>query len=251
MAKSFHILNGDALREKFPSSLIGEIIVFRECLVDGDINGDSDQEFYQSRAQFISKAYGDVKPERYFEITVSELEKIKQIPQESSVYLWFEDDLFCQVNCWYVLHQLSNQHHSGEVILVRPFTRLEYGFGGLDMQGLKEAFERGKFLSNEEFLVLSKMWKAYLSKNDNELYDLVNELPDFFSYLLEAVKAEVARRPSNGDFGRPEQSIINIIEELQTDEFAPVFREFCKRESIYGFGDLQVKNLLEKVKNSK
>ncbi|WP_215225521.1 DUF1835 domain-containing protein [Echinicola shivajiensis] len=170
MGEIFHILNGDALKDQFPSNLPGQTIVFRECLVEGDLSGDTDQEFYHTRARFIRLTYGDFDEKTYFEITVPELEKIKQIPQGSIVYLWFEDDLFCQVNCWYVLHQLSNQHHSGEVILVRPYSSLEYGFGGLDIRGLKETFEWGKCLSNEEFLALSKMWKAYLLKNDNELY---------------------------------------------------------------------------------
>ncbi|WP_186757202.1 DUF1835 domain-containing protein [Echinicola salinicaeni] len=248
MREVFHILNGDALKDRFPLDLSGETIVFRECLVDGDLRGDTDQEFYRNRARFISSAYGDFDEKTYFEMTVPELEKIKTIPNDASVYLWFEDDLFCQVNCWYVLYQLRRKSHHGEVILVRPFTSMEYGFGGLDTQGLIEVFEKERSLSPEEFLSLSKLWEAYLLKKDNEMYELVNELPKYFNYLNEVVVAELARRPSMGDLGRPEESVMKIIQALQTDEFLPVFREFCKRESIYGFGDLQVKNLLEKVK---
>ncbi|WP_215225522.1 hypothetical protein [Echinicola shivajiensis] len=69
--------------------------------------------------------------------------------------------------------------------------------------------------------------------------------------MIKVVDAEIARRPPNGGLGRPEQSMIGIMEELHTDEFSKLFREFSKRESIYGFGDLQVRNLLEKVKNSR
>jgi hypothetical protein len=29
--------------------------------------------------------------------------------------------------------------------------------------------------------------------------------------------------------------------------FGTVFQEFCKRESIYGFGDLQVKRIFDEV----
>ena len=43
-------------------------------------------------------------------------------------------------------------------------------------------------------------------------------------------------------------SLIQIIKELKTEEFGPVFKEFNKRESIYGFGDLQVKRLFNQIK---
>ena len=36
---TFHILNGDALKSQFPERILGEIIVARECLVDGPVEG--------------------------------------------------------------------------------------------------------------------------------------------------------------------------------------------------------------------
>jgi hypothetical protein len=41
------------------------------------------------------------------------------------------------------------------------------------------------------------------------------------------------------------------MEDLETDEFGPVFKEFNKRESIYGFGDLQVKRIFDEIKNNR
>jgi len=37
------------------------------------------------------------------------------------------------------------------------------------------------------------------------------------------------------------------MKELETQDFGPVFREFTKRESIYGYGDLQVKRLFDEL----
>jgi hypothetical protein len=33
-----HILNGDALGDQFPKDLPGEILIFRECLIEGPKN---------------------------------------------------------------------------------------------------------------------------------------------------------------------------------------------------------------------
>ena len=58
MKVQHHILNGDALKEQFPTDKIdGHLIVCRECLIDGNIQGDSLMEFWDNRAEFIEKNY--------------------------------------------------------------------------------------------------------------------------------------------------------------------------------------------------
>jgi hypothetical protein len=39
------------------------------------------------------------------------------------------------------------------------------------------------------------------------------------------------------------------MDELGTTDFGLIFKEFNKREAIYGFGDLQVKRLLDGLLN--
>ena len=41
MKIKFHVLNGDALKEQFPPTITGDIIVIRECLVDGPVTGNN------------------------------------------------------------------------------------------------------------------------------------------------------------------------------------------------------------------
>ena len=92
---TFHILNGDALKSQFPEQILGEIIVARECLVDGTVEGLSLSDLYETRWQFLNDSYGYCSREIYFSETVSEFEKVQSIPPNSEVNLWFEDDLFC------------------------------------------------------------------------------------------------------------------------------------------------------------
>lgn len=96
MKSQYHILNGDALKVQFPEVLKGNIIVARECLI-GDVQGKNLEQFFHTRAQFISN-FEDYNYDDYFQDTVSEFEKIRAIPENAVINLWFEDDLFCQVN---------------------------------------------------------------------------------------------------------------------------------------------------------
>ncbi len=247
MKKVYHILNGDELQAKFPKNILGEQIVIRECLVDGDVSGETSTEFYANRAHFISTAYEEIEESQYFEKVVPELEKIRDIPQSAEVNLWFEDDLFCQVNCWYVLHLLKENGHKGDLYLVRPHTELIEGFGKLDEVDLVSIFKFRKKLSPAEFKKWAAFWELYREDEEDRMLLEAIELESSFPFLLPVVEAHLARKSVGHDPGRPELVLMEIMDELQTHEFEPLFREFSIRESIYGFGDLQVKRILDKL----
>ena len=248
MEKHYHILNGDALKEQFPKELEGEIIVTRECLVDGSVNHKNLDEFFQARAKFITDVYGDHSVEAYFADTVSEFDRIRAIPSNSMIHLWFEDDLFCQVNFWFVSTLIYNHVDDCKVFLIRPRVHTQFGFGGLNQHELVQIFEDRVSLT--ELDKISKLWTSYQHNDTESLISTTNDLQQTLPFILPAVHAHIDRIPTENNPGRPIQSLIEIINELGTDEFNLVFREFNKREAIYGFGDLQVKRLLDIINNS-
>ena len=131
MRKQYHILNGDSLKEQFPENIQGEFVVTRECLVDGNVKERDLAELYHSRAKFISENYAGYKVKDYYEKTVPEFQKIQNITEDSDINLWFEDDLFCQVNLWFVISLIYENHKNQPVFLIRPKTNNEYNFGGI------------------------------------------------------------------------------------------------------------------------
>jgi len=60
------------------------------------------------------------------------------------------------------------------------------------------------------------------------------------------IKEHVDRFPKDGTKGRPERVLEDITQNISTD-FHEVCKEFWNRESIYGFGDTQLKELYDKV----
>lgn len=246
MNNIYHILNGDALREQFPSSIEGTIYIARECLVEGDISGDQLTDLYKSRADFLSVTYGSTA-EEYHDNVVSQFEGIRNTPSDSHIHLWFEDDLFCQVNFWFVLHLLRDAQFNGNIYLVRPEVHTMYGFGGLSQEQLIKAYEDKVQIADSELVELGKLWRHYQLGEYNAMKQISELHKDSYPFILDALHAHLDRLPANGNPGRPEQTLITIMEDLQTREFGPVFREFCKREPIYGFGDLQVKRIFDEI----
>lgn len=98
---------------------------------------------------------------------------------------------------------------------------------------------------------LAGLWKLYQHQKTDEMLKTAQHLKRELPFLLPAVQAHIDRIPSNGNPGRPVQSLKVIRKELNTDDFSEIFKEFSKRESIYGFGDLQVKRLFEKLTSNR
>jgi len=248
MRTQYHILNGDSLKQQFPKRIQGEIIVARECLVDGSVSGNSLDELFHSRAQFISNNYKGYKEQDYYKKTVPEFKKIQNITDDADINLWFEDDLFCQVNFWFTIYLLNQSEQNNLIFLIRPEKLSQYGFGGLGESELISIYENRLLLT--ELDKLAELWKLYQKGDIEQLQKIAKELESGYPFILKAVIAHIDRLSTDGNLGRPSQSLIQIMKELETEEFEPVFREFSIRESIYGFGDLQVKRLLDEIKNN-
>lgn len=244
MKKEYHILNGDALKEQFPEDIKGTLIIARECLIEGNVDGDTFDSFFNNRAQFISKNYGDTK-EAYLQNVKTEFQKILTLEPDSNVNLWFEDDLFCQVNFWFVIHLLSENKVQNNLFLVRPPKHTQYGFGGLNKQDLFAAYQNRTMIKHNKSI--SSLWLAYKNKNWDLLKLTAKSIEDTYPFILAAVQAQLDRLPKDGKPGRPTQTLQKIMAEQQTKDFKKVFKEFSKRESIYGFGDLQVKALFDQI----
>lgn len=249
MKIQYHVLNGDSLKEQFPKEIDGEIIVARECFVHGDVSSASLDELFKIRAKFISDVYGDYSIEDYYEDSVSEFEKLQNIPDKTEINLWFEDDLFCQVNFWFTVNLILNSLKDYTVFLIRPVIHTQYGFGGLSELDLINAFKQKTQLT--ELDKIASLWNSYQNNDIEVLVKVAHELEQKYPFILNAVEAHVDRIPNENSLGRPIQTLIDIMNDLGTDSFVPVFKEFNKRESIYGFGDLQVKRLFDEIKNNR
>lgn len=245
MISQYHILNGDVLKEQFPDQIAGETIVCRECLVDGPVDGDSLEQFFETRAEFISESYGGFTKKEYYLKTVSEFKKICTLPHGAEINLWFEEDLFCQVNFWFVCSLLNKHSKNYGIHLVRPGEPYPYSFGKLDEEELVSIYDKKKPL--KDINRLADLWGCYQRGDVEQLLNIGRELENELPFLLPAIQAHIERIPSGGSHGRPTESLVKIQKELKTNDFGTVFREFSKREAIYGYGDLQVKRLLSQL----
>jgi len=248
----YNILNGDSLADSFPETKIGgNIIVVREAFIDGNLLGDNLHEFWQSRAKYMGLTEGE-----YYNSIVKEFEKITNAPDDSDFNLWFEYDLFCQVNMWFVIALINSLSIKKTVYAVytsyldRTSKQFWNGFGPANPGELAMCFANRVFLDKVNLKLGQDLWTAYKNADPEELIHLAKNQTAAFPYLQEVIKAHVDRFPKDGRKGRPEKVIEEIIRNVSTD-FHTVCKEFWDRESIYGFGDIQIKHLYDKVMHNR
>ena len=237
-----HVLPGDSLVETFKRSGIeGDIAICRECLVEGDVSGDTLPEFWETRARFLSGQYGETADD-YHETVVREFAKLTALQSGSEINLWFEYELFCQANMWFCLSLISNS--TADIFRVAPVMRSDPdiwdGFGNMGPDDLKACFARRIKLTDDDIKLGAGLWSAYRDQDSRRLAELSTQESNAFPKLKDVAVAAIEK----------DSLPLQILDEIVgkgTSDFSSIFQEFKRRAGVYGYGDSQVKNLLSKI----
>lgn len=244
--KEYHILNGDSLKSQL-KGLCDDKIVIRECLVEGNTEGDSLEAIFESRVGFFKETYG-IGEKEYRQKSEMEISKILDIEPDSTINLWFENDLFCQVNLWFTVSILFKAENRCRIYLVSPLGQSWQGFGGMSYESLMNSYARKKELGVENQIVFNQLWDSFQASDWEGLRKNAKRLSAVVDQLQDVVEAHIDRFPEEMKYGRPENTLREIQGSMDNPTFGKVFQEFCRLEGIYGFGDLQVKRLMEEMK---
>ena len=238
----YHVLPGDAQVEEFrKTALEGELIVFRDALVTGPIDEANVDEFWDRRAHFVLSEYGEDEID-YHEKVADELLRLEDIGNGDEANLWFEFELFCSVNYWFCLDQLNNS--GTKIYRVAPVDvspdNVWEGFGKHAADDLRTCFESRVELSDADVATGAELWAAFRNRELEKLRDLGDYRSPAFPFLKEVCEAaaEIETRPAE---------LVREIVVSGKNGIEEVFPEFRSRAGVYGFGDLQVEKLIERV----
>ena len=160
---TYHVLNGDALVERFlGTGLSGQMVVARECLIEGDLQGETPLEFYKTRARYIKATYCESE-ESYFTRVAGEYEKLITSPDNTEFNLWFGYDLFCQANLWFVLSILYDLQIQKQIFVIYPFHLDEESiwqdYAGATSAVLKDCFNKRILFTKNDLELGKDLWR--------------------------------------------------------------------------------------------
>jgi hypothetical protein len=240
-----HIFNGDsAAGTAKQSGIPGHIVAWREALVCGPTPGGvSDAEFRQLRARYLAETYG--APLEQCEKGLRRQEQsLAAYAKHDEVVLWFEHDLFCQVQLIYLLHWFAQRELGNtklSLICIDEFPGVPgfRGLGELNESQLASLFPLREEISTDQLQLGAKAWLAYSAREANGLLALIDSDLSALPFLPIALSKHLQRFPStkNG-LGRIGNVGLELIASGQR-KFTSLFPAFASREPEYGFGDAQ------------
>ncbi|MGI8734654.1 MAG: hypothetical protein ACR2LM_15280 [Pyrinomonadaceae bacterium] len=248
-----HILNGETTETLLGQTAVaGERFSFRDALIDGPTPADANAaEWRQLRSDHLSTAY-DVDRDKCGRELERQEEVFASFSNHDEVVLWFESDLFCQLNMLYVLDWFGRHNHgSTKLTLIcidrfpgRPSFR---GLGELTPEQLASLFVKRAEVSADELDLAAKAWRAYRAPHPGAVEQLIDGDTTALPFLKRALQLHLERFPSvrNG-LGRIENRGLELVASGLT-RFVDLLPRFLEAEAGYGLGDAQFWNALMRI----
>ncbi|OSY89086.1 hypothetical protein WH52_00030 [Tenacibaculum holothuriorum] len=250
-----HITNGDSTTQRLQKlNYKGEIITWREMLCEGKTTIDVGSEtFWKNRFDFFKSSY-KVTKKKFIDFTVKEYRNLCNQKSQDEIVLWFEYDLFCQINMLAVISWLKRYRDNRKISLVcsgqiQNEEKL-FALNELSDIQLKNHFKNRVELSQDDIEYADYIWQLYCSDSPLRLETVYNLNPNSpFKYLEEAIKAHLLRFPSieNG-LNSIENTILKTAKENSFTSKEKLVGHLLANQEVYGFGDMQYFNKVEQLK---
>ena len=255
MANTLHIANGDSTAEILKrTSLTGDILVWREMLCEGLICKEvGSDEFWMNRYDYFKKEL-EVSKLDYYDKTIKEILKLEDVSNYSEVVLWFEFDLFCQVNlmalCTYLLQSYRKNTIYNLVCTgwVKGEEQLK-SLADFSVDEFVNLYENKISLSKSNLEFAQNCWNVYVNNDVNELKSFNFNKQSKFRYLQKAIDQHLLRFPDESGLNQIQYKILEIINSKPLTELE-IVRDLLiwqSQETVYGFGDLQYFQYLKKL----
>lgn len=255
MSKKLHILNGDStlpILEK--SGIKGDVVVWRELLCEGPLHKEvGSDDFWINRYAYFQDEIGVSRIE-YYDKTIKEIVKLEDVSGYNEVVLWFEFDLFCQVNllalCSYLLDNYVKKTNYYLICTgkIEGEKRLQ-SLSDFSPSDFKTLFENKITLSKASLEFAKESWNIYVENDSNKLKRFDFNQNSKFQYLQLAMNQHFNRLPTENGLNQIENKIIEIINSnlFSENEIVRKLLIWQQNETVYGFGDLQYFQYLKKL----
>lgn len=254
MSSFLHITNGDAFTERLAAlNLKGDVITWREMLCEGKtLTNVGSEIFWKTRFEFLNKNY-KVTKSWFIEKTLKEYRSLCNHKQQDHIILWFEYDLFCQINMLAVLSWLKANRKYAEITLVCSGKEDDsdklYGLNELSDEQLLKRYENRTVLTQDDVEYADYVWQLYCSNNPIRLENLLDFNNYQFDYLSDAVASHLHRFPSikNG-LNEMENNILKLAVETKPTSKKSFLSTLLKNQGSLGFGDTQYDRALTRLR---
>jgi hypothetical protein len=218
MARTLHVTNGDivgdSLSRIFPND---DIVNWRDVLHEGPIPaGVSDTELAEIRAAFLAQHGWGAESEIRAQFAARDA-TLAGYSDFAEVVLWFEHDLYDQLQLIQILDRLPGQSE-GEtaisLICIDAFPSVEpfHGLGQLNEEQLATLYPGRKPVTDDLLILAREAWAAVRAPEPSAIQKLLDRGTDALPFLAAALIRYLEQFPSIGSgLSRTEQQILDSL----------------------------------------
>ena len=254
MSRILHVANGASVTDTLAlTGIPGALSIWADPLHAGPVPGGlSDEELVEVRTRFLLGEDGGEDAEHW-----NDLRRWRTVIDDHQSYdelvLWFEHDLFDQLNLIQLLSHLRAQPPAGVVslICINSFPgRAEFhGLGELTAPELASLFETRHAVIGAEYALAERAWQAFREPTPEGLDRIRHSDTSAMPYLSRALERFLEDYPATRDgLSRSERRLLQLAgEELS---FPHGFRRMHEGEDAYYISDLSFLDTIEILSNT-
>jgi hypothetical protein len=234
MSGSLHITNGDSVQLN-EAGLVGTVLYWRDVLHEGPVPaGLTLEKMTAVRARFLAR-YGAQREAEILESMKARDRALQSFHEHDEVVLWFEHDLYDQLQLIQILDWFSHQDQ-GKTIL--SLIQSDQYLGPMTPAQLAPLYPSRKRFTDAELQLARRAWTAFCSPTPTALVDLISMDSSALPFLKSALLRHLEQFPSdvNGT-SRTERQILEIVENGVSNVGA-IFRADQGKEERIFMGDL-------------
>jgi hypothetical protein len=228
-----HVTNGTSVSLS-STGLGGEVLAWVDVLHEGPVPaGITDDELRRVRAMFLDSEWPGART------AANDLARRDQaLAAHDEVVLWFEHDLYDQLQLIQILDRLRNSHARLSLICTDRY------LGPMTADELAELWPSRHRVTDVELRLAQEAWRAFRSPDPMDVQALLGRDTSALPFLAGALRRLLHQFPAveNGQ-ARTERQILEVLAE-RPHGFPTLFQAEQAREDRIFMGDLSLKRYL-------
>jgi hypothetical protein len=249
LTQRLNITNGDhAAGTLSEAGVEGKIVPWRDVLHEGPVDSSlSLEDLSKERAAFIAEQGWD----DFAHVSGSFTERdrvIRHLDYFDEVVLWFEDDLYDQLQLIQLLDFFGRGAARGKTLSVIV---VDGYIPPLSVAQIKQLDEKRPRVTQEQLDLAKRAWKAFGSVDPTSISKLLDENTSALKYVASALRRHLEEFPSLvGGLSRSEREALTAINAGHSTPVAAFLEVATKQESIF-LGDIVFYSYLERLSGKK